>query len=62
LEFVLAGATAVGLGTALFYDPMAPVKVNAGIDEYLRRHDIASIAELVGGIRLRGKVDQASGG
>jgi dihydroorotate dehydrogenase (NAD+) catalytic subunit len=62
LEFVLAGATAVGLGTALFYDPMAPVKVNTGIDEHLRRHDIASIAELVGGIRLGGKVDQASGG
>ncbi len=30
LEFVLAGATTVGLGTALFYDPLAPLKVNAG--------------------------------
>ena len=37
LEFVLAGATTVGLGTALFYDPLAPQKVNAGIDEYLRK-------------------------
>src|SRR6202008_3466323 len=34
LEFVLAGATTVGLGTALFYDPLAPMKVNAGLEEY----------------------------
>jgi dihydroorotate dehydrogenase (NAD+) catalytic subunit len=50
LEFVLAGATTVGLGTALFYDPFAPVKVNAGIDEYLRGRRIGSIRELVGGL------------
>ena len=62
LEFLLAGATAVGLGTALFYDPMAPVKVNAGLDDYLRRHAVASIADLVGGLRLGGVVNQASGG
>jgi len=36
LEFILAGATAVGVGTALFYDPMVCKKINAGIAEYLR--------------------------
>jgi dihydroorotate dehydrogenase (NAD+) catalytic subunit len=48
LEFVLAGATAVGLGTALFYDPLAAPKVNAGLDRYLRTHGYESIAALVG--------------
>src|SRR5690606_29296685 len=33
LEFLIGGATAVGVGTALFYDPMAPKKINAGIAE-----------------------------
>jgi dihydroorotate dehydrogenase (NAD+) catalytic subunit len=50
IEFLVAGATAVGLGTALFYDPLAPEKVNAGIDEYLRKHRLRSITELVGGV------------
>lgn len=48
LEFVLAGATAVGLGTALFYDPLAAPKINAGLDQYLRTHGYESIAALVG--------------
>ena len=62
LEFLLAGATAVGLGTALFYDPLAPVKVNAGIDDYLARHSIGSIGELVGSLRLKGVANQAASG
>ena len=62
LEFLLAGATAVGLGTALFYDPLAPVKVNAGLDDYLARHSIGSIGELVGGLRLKGVANQAASG
>ncbi|MEO1034411.1 MAG: dihydroorotate dehydrogenase [Pseudomonadota bacterium] len=48
LEFIIAGSSAVGVGTGLFYDPMALKKINAGIDDYLRRHDIASVADLVG--------------
>src|SRR5262247_227670 len=47
LEFVLAGAATVGLGTALFYDPFAPKKVNLGLDAYLRTHGFESITELV---------------
>jgi dihydroorotate dehydrogenase (NAD+) catalytic subunit len=62
LEFVLAGAAAVGLGTALFYDPFAPRKVNEGIDEHLRKRGIASIRDLVGAVRLEGRLDQASSG
>jgi len=48
LEFIIAGATAVGVGTALFYDPLVCPKINAGIAAYLRRHGIASVAGLVG--------------
>jgi len=52
LEFIIAGATTVGVGTALFYDPMACTKVNTGISEYLARHDIASVSELIGSLKL----------
>ena len=38
LEFIIAGATAVGVGTALFYDPLACRKINSGIADYLERH------------------------
>jgi len=48
IEFIIAGATAVGVGTALFYDPLACRKINAGIADYLGRHGFASVAKLVG--------------
>ena len=48
IEFLIAGATTVGVGTALFYDPFACKKINAGISEYMTRHEINSITELVG--------------
>jgi dihydroorotate dehydrogenase (NAD+) catalytic subunit len=48
LEFLIAGATAVGVGTALFYDPLVCKKINAGIAEYLARHGFRSVADLVG--------------
>jgi len=50
LEFLLAGATAVGVGTALFYDPLVCTKINAGIAEYLQRHGLASVTDLVGAL------------
>jgi dihydroorotate dehydrogenase (NAD+) catalytic subunit len=59
---VLAGATTVGLGTALFYDPLAPQKVNAGLDEYLRKCGLASIADLVGGLDVGKAANQAASG
>jgi dihydroorotate dehydrogenase (NAD+) catalytic subunit len=48
IEFLVAGASTVGVGTALFYDPLACQKINAGITEYLQRHGMRSVAELVG--------------
>ncbi len=51
IEFLIAGATTVGVGTALFYDPFACNKINAGISEYMTRHDIASVSSLVGSLK-----------
>lgn len=50
LEFMLVGATAVGVGTALFYDPLVCKKINSGILEYLVRHQFDSASELVGAL------------
>ncbi|MDJ0906337.1 MAG: dihydroorotate dehydrogenase [Woeseiaceae bacterium] len=52
IEFLIAGASAVGVGTALFYDPLICPKINAGILDYLERHEMASIEELVGSLQL----------
>jgi len=46
LEFLLAGATAVGVGTALFYDPLVCPKINRGIAEYLASRGHSSISAL----------------
>jgi dihydroorotate dehydrogenase (NAD+) catalytic subunit len=51
LEFLIAGATAVGIGTALFYDPLICTKINAGIADYLARHELAAVADIVGSLR-----------
>ena len=48
VEFLLAGASAVGLGTALFYDPLLCRKVNAGLADWLGRRGAGSIREIVG--------------
>jgi dihydroorotate dehydrogenase (NAD+) catalytic subunit len=48
LEFLIAGATAVGVGTALFYDPLVCPKINHGIADYLCRHNMRSVTELIG--------------
>jgi dihydroorotate dehydrogenase (NAD+) catalytic subunit len=50
IEFLLAGASAVGIGTALFYDPLLCPKVNAGIAEYLARNGFESVARLTGAL------------
>jgi dihydroorotate dehydrogenase (NAD+) catalytic subunit len=51
LEFIIAGASAVGIGTALFYDPMTAKKINVGIREYLESQSLKNIEELVGTLR-----------
>jgi len=48
LEFIIAGASAVGIGTSLFYDPMICKKVNAGITEYLHAQGLKNVTDLVG--------------
>ena len=52
LEFIIAGATTVGVGTALFYDPMACRKINDGIADYMVRHKFASVADIIGSLQL----------
>ena len=54
IEFLLAGATAVGVGTGLFYDPMLLKSINAGLLDYLDRHGMASVGELSGALQLNG--------
>jgi len=52
IEFIIAGASAVGVGTALFYDPLVCKKINAGISDYLTRHELTSVDDLVGSLIL----------
>jgi dihydroorotate dehydrogenase (NAD+) catalytic subunit len=55
LEFIIAGASVVGVGTALFYDPLVCAKINAGIVDYLQRHALTEIAQLVGTLQVHHK-------
>ena len=50
IQFLIAGAAAVGVGTALFYDPLICPKINAGIRDYLQRHDKTSVSDIVGSL------------
>jgi dihydroorotate dehydrogenase (NAD+) catalytic subunit len=51
LEFIIAGATAVGVGTALFYEPLICQSINHGIAEYLRTQGLAAVSQLIGTLR-----------
>ncbi|MGH8289243.1 MAG: dihydroorotate dehydrogenase [Steroidobacteraceae bacterium] len=59
LEFLIVGATAVGIGTALFYDPFVCKKVNDGIAEYVRANGFESITELIGSLRTAKEIQDA---
>ncbi|MBK9358332.1 MAG: dihydroorotate dehydrogenase [Bacteroidales bacterium] len=50
IEFMLAGASAIQVGTANFVDPQATVKIIAGMEEYFIRHKINDVYELIGGL------------
>jgi dihydroorotate dehydrogenase (NAD+) catalytic subunit len=52
LEFILAGAAAVQVGTANFVDPLIWGKLIGGLEDYLRRHRIPRVADLIGRIEL----------
>jgi dihydroorotate dehydrogenase (NAD+) catalytic subunit len=52
IEFLLAGASAIGVGTALFYDPLILPKINQGLLDYLERHRLEHVSQLTGALQL----------
>jgi len=54
LQYILAGASLVQVGTALFVDPDVAVSVHRGIADYMERHDIDQVADLVGALEVPG--------
>ena len=52
LEFIIAGAATVGVGTALFYDPLVCEKINTGISQHLSDQKLSSVDSLVGTLQL----------
>ncbi len=52
IEFLLAGASAVQVGTALFKDPFIPLQIIEGINDYLDRHQMGAVGDLVGGLQM----------
>jgi dihydroorotate dehydrogenase (NAD+) catalytic subunit len=52
LEFMIAGASAVQIGTANFFDPLSAVKVIRGLGEYCEKHGLQSIREIIGTLRI----------
>ena len=51
IEFIIAGAATVAVGTATFADPQTPVDVIAGMKKYCQRHNIAKIKDLIGSLQ-----------
>jgi dihydroorotate dehydrogenase (NAD+) catalytic subunit len=60
IEFLMAGATAVAVGTANFYEPQTPLQVIAGIREFMERKNISNVRNITGSIRT-GKSDSPPG-
>ena len=52
VEFMLAGATAIQIGTANFIDPAVTVKVSEGINDYLERHGYTSVKDIIGALEV----------
>ena len=52
IEFIIAGADTVGIGTALFYDPLVCQEINEGISKYLTEHNLRDVQSLVGSLNL----------
>ncbi|MDP6436264.1 MAG: dihydroorotate dehydrogenase [Gammaproteobacteria bacterium] len=63
IEFLVAGAATVGVGTALFYDPLVCKEINAGIADYLDKHNFTNVSELVGTMHISNdELDEAASG
>ena len=52
LEFLIAGASTVGVGTGLFYDPLCLPRILRGLSDYLDRHGIVHVSDLTGTLQL----------
>lgn len=52
IEFMLAGATAIQVGTANFIDPVITIKIKDGIADYMQRHQIQNVTELIGALEI----------
>jgi dihydroorotate dehydrogenase (NAD+) catalytic subunit len=57
IEFLIAGASAVGVGTALFYDPLVCEVLNRGLLDYLDQQQLGSISDLTGSLELHGNTN-----
>jgi dihydroorotate dehydrogenase (NAD+) catalytic subunit len=51
VEFILAGASSVAIGTALFVDPQTPIRIVEGLRHYLQDHGLRAVSELVGQLK-----------
>jgi dihydroorotate dehydrogenase (NAD+) catalytic subunit len=58
IEFLLAGAWAVQVGTANFFDPSATIRVAEGIGEFLAEHELSSPGDLRGKVQVEGRVKE----
>lgn len=58
IEFLIAGASAVGIGTALFYDPSICSSINRDLLEYMDRKGLDNVGELTGALQLNGEANQ----
>ncbi|HZL34546.1 MAG TPA: dihydroorotate dehydrogenase [Tepidisphaeraceae bacterium] len=54
VEFILAGASAVAVGTALFVDPAAPNTICQGLEQYMKKQGVERLADLIGALELPG--------
>ena len=52
VEFILAGASAVQVGTAIFKDPFIPLQIINGINNYLEKHNMQSVRDLIGSLQM----------
>jgi dihydroorotate dehydrogenase (NAD+) catalytic subunit len=60
VEFMLAGASAVAVGTALFVDPATPNKICQGLQQYMDRMKVSKLSEIVGALQLPGDQPKAA--
>jgi dihydroorotate dehydrogenase (NAD+) catalytic subunit len=51
IEFMMAGAAAVAVGTANFYEPQTPLQIIAGIREFMQKHGIKDVREITGSVQ-----------